>query len=182
MSRSLFAASLCLLSMLPAVGWAQDAAILAGPRAPEFRILQDSQWVRFTGAGVSRHQGMILEHEGPELVVSGEHEQLRIQATSIDTFWTRGHSAKQGAIIGSIAGALAGVALGLHYGATTTEHDFQTGQAGFLLGGIGAAGGGLIGHTLRPEPSALDAAISLTTRGLARDGAAECASTCRFTL
>ena len=37
------------------------------------------------------------------------------------------------------------VALGLHHGATTSEHDFSTGQAVLLLGGLGAAGGGLIG-------------------------------------
>ena len=145
MSRGLFAASLCLLSLLPAIGWAQGATVLSGPRTAAFPSLQDSQWVRFTGAGVPRRQGMILEHVGPELVVSVEHESLRIPAASIDTLWTRGHSAKQGAIIGSIAGALAGVALGLHYGATTSEHDFSTGQAVLLLGGIGAAGGGLIG-------------------------------------
>ena len=144
-SRILFAATLLVIAVLPAAGWAQYAAVIGGPRAPDFRALKDSQWVRFTGIGVSRRQGMLLEHDGTELVVSAEREPLRIQATSIDTLWTRGHSAKQGAIIGSIAGALAGVALGLQYGATTTEHDFSTGQAVLLLGGIGAAGGGLIG-------------------------------------
>jgi hypothetical protein len=110
-----------------------------------FHALQDSQWVRLSGTGVSRHQGMILNDDGPELVVSGEHEPLRIRAASIDSLWSRGHSAKQGAIIGSIAGALAGLALGLHYGATTTDHTFTTGQAVLLLGGIAAAGGGAIG-------------------------------------
>jgi hypothetical protein len=144
-SRIIFAAALFVIAVLPAAGWAQYAAVIGGPRAPDFRALQDSQWVRFTGSGVSRRQGMILEHDGLELVVSAEREPLRIQATSIDTLWTRGNSAKQGAIIGSIAGALAGVALGLQYGATTTEHDFSTGQAVLLLGGIGAAGGGLLG-------------------------------------
>ena len=145
MSRSLFAASLCLLSVLPAIGGAQDAAVLGGPRAPEFRTLQDSQWVRFTSTGAPRQEGMLLERDGPELVVSAERRPLRIQATSIDTLWTRGNSAKQGAIIGGLTGALAGVALGLLYGASTTEHDFSTGQAVLLAGGIGGAGGGLIG-------------------------------------
>jgi len=145
MSRRRFAAALSLISIFPLVGGAQQAAGPGGPRASGFHTLQDSQWVRFSGPGVVRHQGRILDQQGPELVVSREHGVLRIQATSIDTLWTRGHSAKQGAIIGGIAGALAGVALALHYGATTTEHDFSTGQAALLAGGIGAAGGGLIG-------------------------------------
>lgn len=145
MFRRLLATSLCLLSIFPAAGWAQDAGVPGGPRAPKFRALQDSQWVRFSGAGVSRHQGMILEHNGSELVVSAERQPLRIQATSIDTLWMRGHSAKQGAIIGGITGALAGVALGLLYAENTTEHDFSTGQAVLLAGGLGAAGGGLVG-------------------------------------
>lgn len=145
MSRSLLAAGLCLLTVIPSVGWSQDTPVSLGPRVPAFSTLQDDHWVRFTGAGVLRHQGILLAHDGPELVVSGEHEPLRIPATSIDTLWTRGNSAKQGAIVGSIVGALAGVAAALHYGATTTEHDFSAGQAALLFGGIGAAGGGLVG-------------------------------------
>ena len=145
MSRRLLAAGLCMLTMTPAVGWTQDTPVSLGPRAPAFSALQDNQWVRFTGGGVLRHQGILLAHEGPELVVAGKPEPLRIPTTSIDTLWTRGNSAKQGAIIGSIAGALAGVAFALHYGATTTEHDFSTGQAALFFGGIGAAGGGLVG-------------------------------------
>lgn len=145
MSRSIMAASFCLLSVLPAVGWAQDATVLGGPRASGFHALQDSQWVRFSGTGVSRHQGKILEQNGSELVVSADRQPLRVQATSIDTLWTRGNSAKQGAIAGGITGAVAGVALGLLYGANSTEHDFTTGQAALFLGGVGAAGGGLIG-------------------------------------
>jgi hypothetical protein len=145
MSRNLLAAGFCVLTMVPAAGWSQDTPVSPGPRAPFFNALQDSQWVRFTGTGIYRHQGILLAHEGPELVVSAEPEPLRIPATSIDTLWTRGNSAKQGAIVGSIVGALAGVAAALHYGATTTEHDFSTGQAALLFGGIGAAGGGLVG-------------------------------------
>ena len=145
MSPSLLAAGLCVLTMLPAVGWTQDTPVSPGPRAPVFTALQDSQWVRFTGTGVPRHQGILLAHEGPDLVVSANPEPLRIQATSIDTLWTRGNSAKQGVILGSIVGALAGVVAGLAYGSSTTEHDFSTGQAVLLLGGIGGAGGGLLG-------------------------------------
>ena len=145
MTHSLFAASLCLLSVLPIVGRAQDAGRPGVPRATEFPALHDSQWVRFTGTGVSRHQGRILEHDGPELVVSADRQPLRIHATSIDTLWTRGNSAKQGAIIGGITGALAGMALGLLWGESTTDHDFSTGQAAALAGGIGAAGGSVIG-------------------------------------
>jgi hypothetical protein len=145
MPRARFALILWILTALPGTGQAQGAVPTAGPRQSEFPALEDSQWVRFTGTGVSRHQGIILEHDGPELVVSAERQPLRIQATSIDTLWTRGNSAKQGAIIGGLTGALAGVALGLLYGASTTEHDFSTGQAVLLAGGIGGAGGGLIG-------------------------------------
>ena len=145
MSRSLLAFGLCMITMVPAVGWTQDTAVPPGPRTPAFTALQDSQWVRFTSTSLYRHRAIFLAHDGPELVVSADPEPLRIPATSIDTLWTRGNSAKQGAIVGSILGALAGVAAGLHYGATTTEHDFSTGQASLLLGGIGAAGGGLLG-------------------------------------
>jgi hypothetical protein len=129
----------------PAVGWAQDAAALGGPRALVFRALQDSQWVRLSGTGVSRHQGLILERDGPELVVSAEHKTLRIRATSVDTLWTRGNSAKQGFIFGTIAGMLAGVTMGLLYGESTSEHDFSNGEAMVLAGGIGAVAGGWIG-------------------------------------
>jgi hypothetical protein len=104
--------------------------------------------VRFTSNSLYRHRGILLARDGPELVVSAEPQPLRIPATSIDTLWTRGNSAKQGAILGSIIGALAGVAAGLHYGATTTEHDFSTGQALLLMGGVGAAGGGVLGALL----------------------------------
>jgi hypothetical protein len=145
MSRSLLAAGLCLLTMMPAVGRSQDSPVSSGPRASAFSALQDSQWVRFTSTSLYRHRGILLAREGPELVVSAEPQPLRIPATSIDTLWTRGNSAKQGAILGSIIGALAGVAAGLHYGATTTEHDFSTGQALLLMGGVGAAGGGVLG-------------------------------------
>ena len=145
MSRSLLAAGLCILTVIPAVGRTQDAPVPLGPRAPAFTALRDSQWVRFTSTGLYRQRGILLAHDGPELVVSAEPQPLRIPATSIDTLWTRGNSAKQGALVGSIVGALAGVAAGLHYGATTTEHDFTTGQAVLLLGGVGAAGGGLLG-------------------------------------
>src|SRR5919106_6735244 len=129
MPRARFALILWILTALPGTGQAQGAVPTAGPRQSEFPALEDSQWVRFTGTGVSRHQGIILEYDGPELVVSAERQPLRIQATSIDTLWTRGNSAKQGAIIGGLTGALAGVALALLYGASTTEHDFSTGQA-----------------------------------------------------
>ena len=145
MSPRLLATSLFLLSVLPAVGRAQAPPDHGGPRAPEFPVLQDSQWVRLTGIGLPRHEGIVLVHDGAELVVAVEQQPLRIPATSIDTLWTRGNSAKQGAIIGSISGALAGAALALLYGGSTTEHDFSTGQLALLAGGIGGAGGGLIG-------------------------------------
>jgi hypothetical protein len=145
MSPRLLATCFCLLSVLPAMSRAQDPAVRAGPRAPEFPTLRDSQWVRLSSTGIPRHEGRVLEHAGGDLVVSAERQPLRIQATSIDTLWTRGHSAKQGAIIGSVGGAVAGVALALLYGGSTTEHDFSTGQAALLAGGVGAAGGALIG-------------------------------------
>src|SRR5919112_1632430 len=145
MLRSSLAAGLCMLMTMPVVGWTQDRSAPLGQRTPVFNALQDSQWVRFTGTGVDRHQGILLAHDGPELVVSGEPGPLRIKATSIDTLWSRGNSAKQGAIVGGIVGAVAGIAAALHYGSTTTEHDFSTGQAALLLGGFGAAGGGIVG-------------------------------------
>jgi hypothetical protein len=92
-----------------------------------------------------------LPSENAELVVSGEHETLRIRATSIDTLWTRGHSAKQGFIIGAIAGTLAGVTLGLLYGESTTEHDFSNGEAMVLAGGIGAVGGEYVSMSARGQ-------------------------------
>jgi hypothetical protein len=146
MSRSPFVASLVLLLVLPAVGWAQDAAAPGGPHAAVFRALQDSQWVRVTTTGGSRHEGMILNRDGPELLVSAERVPLRIPATGIDTLWTRGHSVKQSAMIGSIVGALTGVVFGFYsVQSTAAASEMGAGQAALLAGGVGAASGAVIG-------------------------------------
>jgi hypothetical protein len=134
---------LSMLIFLPVAGQAQGSAQADGPRHSTFQALEDSQWVRLTSSGVGRRQGRLLEHGPTELVVSAGARPLRIPATMIDTLWTRGNSAKTGAIVGALIGGALGTGLGLLCG--ETQNDCHTGEAVALFGGIGLGGGGLLG-------------------------------------
>ncbi|MGH7526636.1 MAG: hypothetical protein ACREMX_08015, partial [Gemmatimonadales bacterium] len=61
-----------------------------------------------------------------------EPQPLRIPATSIDTLWARGSSAKTGAILGGVIGTLAGVGHGLIW--SEMGEDVETSSAVLLLG------------------------------------------------
>jgi hypothetical protein len=107
-----------------------------------FQTLEDSQWVRLAATGLGRREGQILERSDAGLLLSPASLPLRVPATSIDTLWTRGSSAKTGAIVGGIVGACLGVLAA--YGTAETG---ETVGADFViaLGAGGAVGGGLLG-------------------------------------
>lgn len=143
MTRTIFALGLCILTALPGAGQAQDPDVAAGPRETRFHSLKDNQWVRFSALGLGRRQGQILERSPTELTLSTKREPLRVPATTIDTLWTRGNSAKTGAIAGALIGGALGVGLGVVCG--ETMDDCNTGEAMLLFGGVGTGGGGLLG-------------------------------------
>ena len=138
--------TLCGLLILPGLGTAQSAG---GPRLDSdrqhvFQTLEDSQWVRLASSSLGRREGRVVEVSPTELVLSPEPQPLRVPATSIDTLWTRGHSAVHGGIVG---GALLGV-LGAVVGASIGERsadDYNPGFTALILGGGGAVGGALLG-------------------------------------
>jgi hypothetical protein len=136
--------TLCGLLILPGFGTAQTQG---GPRLDSdrqqvFQSLEDSQWVRLVGSGLSRREGRVLEISPTELVLSPEPQPLRVLATSIDTLWTRGTSSKTGALVGGLLGAGLGVLF-----ATQAVEEGETAGADWLLaiGGGGAVAGGLLG-------------------------------------
>lgn len=114
-------------------------------RQDAFESLGDSQWVRLTVPDVGRHEGRLLERSSDQLVLSADPQPLRVPATTIDTLWTRGTAVKTGAIVGAVILGALGTALGAWAGAESTDHDFQTGEAMLLGGGIGLLGGALLG-------------------------------------
>lgn len=120
--------TLCGLLILPKLGSAQTSG---GPRLDSgrqevFQSLTDSQWVRLSGSGLV---------------------PLRVSATSIDTVWTRGHSALLGGVVG---GLFLGV-LGAVVGGTAGEpggDDYNPGAWALILGGGGLVGGGILGAVI----------------------------------
>jgi hypothetical protein len=146
MQRIVAITTLCGFLILPRLGSGQTSA---GPRLDSdrqevFESLKDSQWVRFAGPGLSRPDGRVLDVTPTEIVLSPEPQPVRIRAASIDTVWTRGHSAVRGGIVG---GLVLG-ALGAVVGATSGEpdgDDYAPGFWGLILGGGGLVGGGILG-------------------------------------
>ena len=143
MHRTLFAGGLWLLSAMPLASQTPGPVAIEGPRQAVFETLKDSQWVRLSGPGIGRQEGRLLERGPSKVVLSPGPQPIRVATTSIDTLWTRGTSVKTGAI----AGALFGAALGVGVGVLCGEHgdDCNTGGAVALFGGVGLAGGGLLG-------------------------------------
>jgi hypothetical protein len=139
-------ATLCGLLILPGLGTAQTQG---GPRLDSdrqqvFQSLEDSQWVRLVGSGLSRREGRVLEVSPTEVVLSPEPQPLRVPATSIDTLWVRKHSAVRGGIIGGLllgaVGAIVGASIGEGGG-----DDYNPAFGSLILGGGGAVAGGLLG-------------------------------------
>ena len=145
MYRTVFAASLLIVAALPVASPAQAPGGTDGPRQAAFQTLQDSQWVRLAEPGLGRQQGRLLERSSTELVLSPRDRPIRVPAVSIDTLWTRKSSVKQGAIVGGVLGVLTGAGMGLLLSGMSDDQDFSTGQLVLGMGGIGAAGGGLLG-------------------------------------
>jgi hypothetical protein len=115
-------------------------------RQTAFESLADSQWVRLAVPDVGRHEGRLLERSSDQLVLSAEPEPLWVPATTIDTLWTRGNAVKTGAIVGAV---ILGT-LGTAFAAAGCEdikntENCNTGTAMLLGGGIGLAGGALLG-------------------------------------
>jgi hypothetical protein len=146
MYRTLALITFCGLLILPGISTAQNRG---GPRLDSdhpqvFQSLEDSQWVRLVGSGLSRREGRVLEVSPTEVVLSPEPQPLRVSATSIDTLWVRKHSAVRGGIVG---GVLLG-ALGAVVGASIGEEggdDYNPAFWSLIFGGGGAVGGGLLG-------------------------------------
>ena len=117
-------------------------------RQTAFESLADSQWVRLTVPHVAgRYEGRLLQRGPDHLVLSAEPEPLRIAATTIDTLWTRGNAGVTGAIVGGLVlGTLGAAAWGrVGRGVRSTEPDVDKGEAMLIGGGVGLAGGALLG-------------------------------------
>jgi hypothetical protein len=140
MHRRTVLVAVCLLAGLavPAAGQAPGGTPLA---QPWFERLQDSQWVRLSGAGIARRQGRVAEHGPTELVVISENQAIRLRATEVDTLWTRGRSTVAGLVVGALLGGALGALAGTEFG----EENAGSARLILGLGGIGAASGGLLG-------------------------------------
>jgi hypothetical protein len=117
-------------------------------RQTAFNSLADSQWVRLHVPHVAgRYEGRLLQRGPDHLVLSAEPEPLRIPATTIDTLWTRGNAGVTGAIVGGLVLGALGVALGAAWAedVRNTEPDVDKGAAMQIGGGVGLAGGALLG-------------------------------------
>lgn len=132
--------AVCLLAALavPAAGQAPGGTPLA---QPWFERLEDSQWVRLSGAGNARRQGRVVEHSLTELVVISENQPIRLPATAVDTLWTRGRSTVAGLVVGALLGGALGALAGTEFG----EENAGSAKTIVSLGAIGAASGGLLG-------------------------------------
>ena len=146
MHSALAVTTLWGLLILPELSGAQTSS---GPRfdsdRPEvFQSLNDSQWVRLSAPGLSRREGRVLEVTSAEIVLSPETQRLRVPATSIDTVWTRGHSAVRGGIVGGLFLGVLGAVVGASIG-EEGDDDYNPGFGALVLGGGGAVAGGLVG-------------------------------------
>jgi hypothetical protein len=120
----MFTAIVSMFRATPALGSGQAPATGA-MRQSAFETLKDSQWVQMASSELGRREGRLLQRSPTELILSPEPQPLRIPATTIDTLWTRGHSAKTGAIVGAAffavslgGGTLAGGLVGMLIGTT----------------------------------------------------------------
>ena len=139
-------AALCGILILPTFISAQSTA---GPRLDierqeVFQSLKDSQWVRVASTDLGRRDGRLLDVTPSEIVLSPGSEPIRVPATSIDTVWTRGHSALQGGIAGGLLLGALGAIMGLTAGDPGGD-DYNPGFWGLVLGGGGIVGGGVVG-------------------------------------
>ena len=116
-------------------------------RQTAFNSLADSQWVRLKVPHVAgRSEGRLLERTSDHLVLSGDPQPLQVPATTIDTLWTRGNAGMTGAIVGGLVLGTLGAALRAAYAGGTTGNDSPpTGEAMLIVGGVGLAGGALLG-------------------------------------
>lgn len=138
--------TLCGFLILPSFGSAQTPG---GPRLDRdrrevFQSLKDSQWVRLAGTDLGRRDGRVLEVTPTEIVLSPEPQPIRVPATSIDTVWTRGHSAVRYGIIGGLLVGAIGAAVGASVGEPSGD-DYNPSFYALVLGGGGIVGGGLLG-------------------------------------
>ena len=114
-------------------------------RQTAFESLADSQWVRLAAPDLGRHEGRLLERSAYSVVLSAEAEPLRVPATTIDTLWTRGNAGKTGAIVGAVILGTLGAALGAVACPAMEENCPGTAVNMLLVGGIGIAGGAVLG-------------------------------------
>ena len=133
----------CLLAALPESGIAQ-APDTSPRRQAAFERLRDSQLVRLSAPSVGIRQGRVLEHDPSQLVLSSDPQPLRVPATTIDTLWTRGGSARTGAIVGGLLGLGLGVLAGTELG----EENAGSAKNVIGMGGIGMMGGALLGAAI----------------------------------
>ena len=146
MHRILATTALCGSLILPTLGSAQTSA---GPRLDHERqeaiqSLKDSQWVRLAGTGLGRQDGRVIDVTATEIVLSPEPQPIRVPATSVDTVWTRGHSALQGGLVGGLLLGAVGAVVGATAGDPTGD-DYNPGFWALVLGGGGLVGGGALG-------------------------------------
>jgi hypothetical protein len=140
-----FVATLLLASLAGTLFSSASAQQLTA-RESAFNSLADSQWVRLKVPHVAgRSEGRLLERTSDHLVLSADPQPLQVPATTIDTLWTRGNAGVTGAIVGGLVLGTLGAALGAAYAGETTENDFTSGQAMLFVGGIGLAGGAVLG-------------------------------------
>lgn len=141
-SRTVVAA--LLLASLAGTLFSSATAQQITARQATFENLADSQWVRLASPHVAgRHEGRLLQRSPDHLVLSAEPEPLRVAATTIDTLWTRGNAGLTGAIVGGVALGTLGALLAL--ASDDPGEDFTTGGAMLFVGGIGLAGGAVLG-------------------------------------
>jgi hypothetical protein len=114
-------------------------------RQTAFESLADSQWVRMAVPDAGRHEGRLLERSSESMVLSAETEPLRVPATTIDTLWTRGNAGKTGAIVGAVILGTLGAALGAVACPAMEENCSGTAANMLFVGGIGLAGGAVLG-------------------------------------
>jgi hypothetical protein len=141
-SRTVVAA--LLLASLAGTLFSSATAQQITARQAAFENLADSQWVRLASPHVAgRHEGRLLQRSPDHLVLSAEPEPLRVAASTIDTLWTRGNAGLTGAIVGGVALGTLGALLVL--ASDDPGEDFTTGGAMLFVGGIGLAGGAVLG-------------------------------------
>jgi hypothetical protein len=135
--------TLCLLAGTAQAGQAQASGSIP-MRQPTFQHLRDRQWIRVTGAGLTRREGRVAQRSATEIVLATDAEPLRLPATAVDTLWTRGTSTVAGLVVGAFLGAALGAAAGATWG------EENAGSARLVLGAgtLGAVSLGVIGAAI----------------------------------